>query len=288
MQITLKQLEIFSVVAKELSYTQASKILNMTQPAVSAQMKNLEEELDIKLFDYAEKKLTLTTAGREVSKKSHELKEKIEIFKQYVMDIKQLHTGMLAIAIVPGVEKALFATIKAFHHQYPHINIDISVIDHLSQLKLLQDNKVDFCILDGTPSKKSSLVVELLYPVSIVIIAPIHHPLTKKNKIPVDRLTKETFIISEHFSNSRKIVEEKILTEETRIIAINNTDAVKYAVAAGLGLAAINKDALDQTLLGTHYQILDVIGFPMPSHVHLVYRHKKLLSPVAQTFKHFF
>jgi DNA-binding transcriptional LysR family regulator len=286
MQITLKQIEIFSIVANELSYTHAAKILNMTQPAVSAQIKNLEEELDIKLFNYTGKKLTLTTAGREISKKTSDLKEKIEIFKHYITDTKELHIGKLNISMPSGLQKRMFSIIRGFHQQYPRIQIDISIADHTTQLKLLQNNKVDF-ILVGTPLKRYSLSTELLYTYPTVIIAPANHPLTQKTKISVTKLAKETFIISEHHSNSRHLLEEKIITKETKLISINNTDATQYAVSAGLGMAVINKNALDPALIGSSYQILDVVGFPIQSSVYITCRNKKLLSPAAQAFKNF-
>lgn len=283
MHITLKQLEAFASVAKTLSLTHAAKILNMSQPAVSSQMSNLEEQLGIKLFEYVGKRLTLTDAGRDIAKKVLILQDKVEIFKQSASHIKGALTGNLSISIPAIAVKQSFYLLNHFHRQYPGITLDIKVSDGKSQLQLLHDHLIDLCIMD-MPPHKISLVSETLFNYHLVIIAPPHHPLTKKTNITLAELSQETFIIGEHHANRRTILEEKIITHDTRLISVNNAHSIIDAVEAGLGLAVSADCLLEKDLYDKSYTILSVMGFPIPSTIQLVYPHKKTLSPATLEF----
>lgn len=284
--VTLKQLEVFSAVIQESSYTHAAKSLNMTQPAVSTQIKNLEEQLDIKLFEYVGKKLSLTHAGHDIFKKIYEVQNKVAELKNFVANIKGLSTGSLNIAIPQGAQKNIFHIIKAFYAKYPHINIDIKVIRPRSQLQLLENDDVDFSIAQHAP-KKSSCCSDVLFTYNSYLIAPNDHPLAKKRKISPIKIAHETFIIDKHRSNSQKILEDKVLTKQSKLIHVDNIDSMKYAVAAGLGLAVTAGSALDPELNKKCYAILDIEGFPIQSRMYLIHRHKKLLSPLGIEFKKF-
>ena len=284
--VTLKQLEVFLTVVKEASFTHAGKVLNMTQPAVSSQIKNLEQRLDIKLFEYVDKKLTLTEIGHSIIKQIHDVQDKVEGLKDLVSNLKGILAGQLNISIPPGAQKQAFYIVKGFYDQHPHISIDIKVSNRMEQLKLLQENSIDFCIM-GTPPKKTSLYADALFSYRSIIIAPTTHPLTKHQNITLEKIRHETLICGEHYSHSRKILKDLLIDDKTTLIYVNNGDSVKYAVEAGLGIAVVPENILNPDLKNKYYAVLDVQGFPIQSHVYLVHRHNKLLSPVGTAFKNF-
>jgi DNA-binding transcriptional LysR family regulator len=284
MHITLKQLEAFSTVANTLSFTHAAKVLNMSQPAVSAQINNLEEQLGIKLFEYVGKSLTLTDAGRDIASKVVALQNKVEIFKQSTAYIKGTLVGNLRISIPAVALAQSFVILKNFHDHYPQVTVDVSVADRATQLALLRDHLIDVCIMGMLPHK-SSLSYDTIFSYNAVIIAPPQHPLAHKPNITLEEIRHETFLVGEKHTNLRQILEEKIITKDTKLITINNTNAMKYAVEAGLGLAVIATCTLDKALYDKYYTVLDVVGFPIPASIHLVYPNKKNPSPVTLAFK---
>jgi len=284
--ITLKQLEVFATVIKESSYTQAAKTLNMTQPAVSTQIKNLEGQLGIKLFDYVSKKLTLTHAGRDVYKKIHEVQNKVDELKNFIFNIKGLLTGNLHIAIPQGAQKYIFHLIKEFYDLHPQVEIDIQVTGPNSHLDLLKNDDIDFSLTEN-PIKNLSLYSEVLFTYNSYLIAPTNHPLSKKKKIPLASIGNETFIINKHRTHSQKILEDEIIKKQSKLIHVDNIESMKYAVEAGIGLAMVSDNALSLESNKKYYAILDVEGLPIQSRVHLTHRHKKLLSPLGAEFKKF-
>ena len=100
-------------------------------------------------------------------------------------------------------------------------------------------------------------------------------------------ICRETLICGEHYSYSRKILEDLLIDDETPLIHVNNGDSIKYAVEAGLGIAVVPENILDPDLKNKRYTELNVEGFPIRSYVYLVHRHNKLLSPVGTAFKNF-
>ena len=286
MHITLKQLEIFLSVVEHLNFTHASKDLNMTQPAVSNQIKNLEQQLGLKLFEQVGKKTSLTNVALQLLPKVHNIQSQLEALGAEADSLRGLLSGKITLTLSTGSQKQIFQMIKAFLDLHPNIEFDIKLLNRIDQLKQLQANTVDLAITGKAP-KQAPLYSEVLFNYDTVFISPVKSPKNKIKNISIDHLTKETLIAGEHYSNSRTILEKYFNLKTCNVIEINNSDSVKYAVSAGLGIAIVSTNILDKELINKQYSILNVDGFPIKKTVYIVNRHRKLLSPAALTFKEF-
>ncbi|ODN41762.1 LysR family transcriptional regulator [Piscirickettsia litoralis] len=288
MHISLRQLEIFKCVAKYLSFTHAAGVLHLSQPAVSTQIKNLEEQIDLKLFEMVGKQLVMTDAARTLLEKVDAIQSEVDNFGYLVNSLKNIEAGQLTISIPAAAQIQLMRLISAFNKKYPLIELEIILEDRIAQLKLLQDNKSDICIM-GTPPAKTALESIVLFSYKTWVIAPINYLnySNKKKIIPVSALDGETFIVTDIYSNSRTIFEKMFSKVNTRLININNGYSVKYAVYNNMGLAVVSDITLESEFEGVYYQKLNIKGFPISSDVCLVHRNKKLLSPASKTFRDF-
>ena len=289
MNVTFRQLRVFEAVARHLSYTQAAHELHLSQPAVSMQIRQLEENVGLLLFEQIGKKIYLTEAGHEMYRYSRSIAEQLEEAEEVIQQLKGVHRGHLDIAVASTANYFATRLLAAFARRYPGTTFSLDVTNRASLLRQLEDNSRDLVIM-GKPPADMPLVAESFMDNPLVVVAPPDHPLAREPNIPFERLARETFVVREAGSGTF-IAMERFFEEHGIDLAtgmeLTSNEAIKQAVEAGLGLGIVSIHTLELELEAGRLVVLDVEHFPILRHWYVVHREGKRLSPVAQAFRNF-
>jgi len=289
MNITLRQINIFVEVAKNLSITKAANALFLTQPAVSMQIKQLEDMVDIPLLNHLGKKLTLTQAGEEFLKYCIRIKNELFDAKELMQEFKGVKRGTLNISVASTLSHFAVQTIKLFLKQHPDIKIRFEVTNRNTVLENLKNSTTDI-VLMGKPPLDQDLEFSVIKENPLIVIAPKNHPLTKSKKISLKHLSQQTFVIREEGSGTRlafKTLLDINGLELPDYMTINNNESIKLCVEAGLGLGVVSIHTVRADLSNGSLIQLDVENFPIIKQWYIVNRKSFHLPAVAKVFRDF-
>lgn len=285
----MRQIKVFEAVARLGSYTRAAEELHLTQPAVSMQVKQLEENAGLPLFEQLGKKIYLTLAGEEMQHYCRAISQQLEEVDRVMAEIKGVKRGRLVIAVASTANYFAPRLLATFSHRYPEATISLDVTNREGLLAHLDNNDTDLVIM-GRPPAGLDLVAEPFTENPLVVIAPPDHPLVPAERIPLEWLQQETFVVREQGSGTRTAMERFFAEKGVRLstgMEMSSNEAIKQAVQAGLGLGIVSIHTLELELEIRRLAVLDVESFPILRHWYVVHRQGKRLSPVAQRFKAF-
>lgn len=289
MNPTFRQLKIFEAVARHLSFTRASQELHLTQPAVSMQIKQLEQVVGLPLFDHIGKRTYLTDAGREMERYSRSIAALLQEASQVFEDMKGLKHGRLNISVASTANYFVPTLLASFCERYPEVTVSLDVTNRAQLLHVLAENQADLVIM-GHPPAELDLAAENFMDNPLVVIAAPGHVLARDKAIPLSRLQQETFLVREQGSGTRLAMEgwfaEKGVVISTPM-EMSSSEAIKQGVQAGLGLGLVSIHTLEMELALKRLVILSVEKFPIQRYWHIVHRRGKRLSLVARAFKEF-
>lgn len=289
MNVTLRQLSVFESVARHLSFTRAAEELFLTQPAVSMQIKQLEENVGLPLFEQLGKKIFLTEAGRELYHYSRVIAQQLAEAEAVLEELRGVTRGRLDISVASTANYFATRLLAAFVRRYEGISFSLDVTNRETLLRQLENNERDLVIM-GKPPEGMDLATEAFMENPLVVIAAPDHPLAKERKISLARLQEETFVVRERGSGTRIAMERFFAEHHAKLTAgmeMTSNEAIKQAVSAGLGLGIVSIHTLALELQLGCLTVLDVENFPILRHWYLVHRAGKRLSPVAQAFRDF-
>jgi molybdate transport repressor ModE-like protein len=289
LRLTLRQLEILEAVARHGSFSRASKDVHLTQPAVSMQIKQLEESLGLPLFEHVGKKIHLTEAGRETLATSQAIGRELDNLEHTLADLRGLRGGNLKISVTSTASYFAARLMALFRQAHPEVHISLNVVNRATLLNHLTGNSVDLALM-GQPPEGMGLTAEPFMENPLVVIASPNHPLAQLHDIPLERLARETLVGREPGSGTRGAV-EKVFAEHGLELSVamemNKNEAIKQAVEAGLGLGVVSLHIVQSELASGELCVLDVQGFPLMRQWYLVQREGKRLSPAARAFSEF-
>jgi DNA-binding transcriptional LysR family regulator len=289
MRVTLRQLQVFEAVARLKSFSSAAEELQVSQPTVSKQIKQMQEEIGLPLFEQIGKKVFLTEAGTELYTTSADWLETWGRFEQTVANLKGMQQGKLKIAAVTTTKYFMPRILGPFCAEYPHVDISMEVVNRDRLLERLHHNQDDMYIM-GVPPDELDVEAEPFLDNPIVVLAPASHPLAKRKRIPFKALGKESFLMREHGSGTRMTIEKLFQEHETPLnvkMELGSNEAIKQAVAGGLGLALLSESTLKLDPSQDELTTLNVQGFPLMRAWYVVRPKGKSLSVAAQTFLQF-
>lgn len=289
MNITLRQLKVFAAVARNLSFTRAAEELCLTQPAVSMQVKQLENQLDVPLFEQLGKKIYLTEAGKEVYHYSRAITQQLDELHTVLENLKGLGHGKLRISVATTANYFVPTLLGTFCKRFPNVTVSLDVTNRDKLLNQLSENEVDLVIM-GQPPVDMDLEAATFMENPLIIVAPPEHPLAKEKAIPLKRLEKEIFLVRERGSGTRGAMERFFTQHDIHVttgMEVGSNEAIKQSVQAGLGLGLLSRDTVDMELALGRLVILDVAEFPILRHWYAVHRRGKRLSAVSEAFKDF-
>ena len=289
LHLTFRQLSVFEAVARQLSFSRAAQELHLTQPAVSMQIKQLEENVGTALFEQLGKKIYLTESGRELYHYSRVIAQQLTEAEAVLAELKGLKRGKLKISVASTANYFAPQLLATFSQRFPTVTVSLNVTNRQTLLVQLGNNEMDMAIM-GRPPEGLDLVAESFMDNPLVVIAPVNHSLARKKDIPLDRLQEETFLMREEGSGTRIAMERYFEARGVKIQAgmeMSSTEAIKQAVQAGLGLGVVSLHTVELELEAKRLKLLDVQGFPIRRHWYIVHRKDKRLSASAQAFKNF-
>ena len=287
--ISLRQLELFACVVRNQSYSRAASELRLTQPAVSIQIRNLEENIGTPLLEYVGRRLYLTDAGRELYSAATSILDTLDGFAMRLADLQGLKQGRLQVSIVTTAKYFMPRLLGMFCTRFPGIDAEIRVGTRSEIITRLEHNADDLCIM-GRPPQRSNMTIDAFMDNDLVLIARKDHALASQRRIPLAHVAQEPFLMREAGSGTRMALEELLaehgLCVNARMEFASN-EAIKQAVLGGLGVAIVSRHALAADVHDGGIVELDVRNFPLRHHWHVVYPAEKHLSVVAQAFRQF-
>lgn len=289
MNVTFRQLRLLEAVARNSSFTRASEELHLTQPAVSTQIKQLEEEVGMPLFEQMGKKIFLTEVGKEVYAFSRAIAQQFRDIESVLDDMKGVKRGTLSLTVTSTGKYFAPYLLAAFLKRYPGTQVHLEVTNREEVVQQLQDNTPDMAIM-GTPPDNMELRSQAFMQNPLVIIAPPDHPLVGVSRVPLSRLVEENFILRERGSGTRNAVERFFQQRGVKLntsMEMSRNEAIKHAVMAGLGLGIVSLHTLEFELALGRVALLSVEGFPIMKEWYMVHRNGKRMSPIAQAFHEF-
>ncbi|MDH5357540.1 MAG: LysR family transcriptional regulator [Gammaproteobacteria bacterium] len=286
MHFTLQQLKLFEAVSRNSSYTRAAKELHLTQPAVSIQIKRLENQVGVPLFELVGKKVFPTAAGSSMYEASRDILARVEELKTSIETLQGEVKGLLKLSVVSTTKYFMPHLLGSFLAEHPDVEPKLTFTNRAKVIQRLYSNEVDFVvmgqILEDDKLETSPFLENILVP-----IAHPNHPLAKRKKIALTDLLQERFLEREIGSGTRMLFERMLAKQGLEVMPymeLGSSEAIKQGVMAGLGIAVISLHSIQLEQAANKLVILDVEGFPIKRPWYAVRLKGKKLSLVAKTF----
>ena len=289
MHLTLRQLKIFEAVARHLSFSRAADELHLTQPAVSMQVRSLEEAAGLPLTEQVGKRVFLTEAGEELARHARVIAQQLREVEESLAAMKGLRGGRLNIGVVSTAKYFAPRLLTSFRHAHPDVELRLGVHNRGDIVRQLADNEIYLAIM-GRPPRELETVSEPFAENPLVFVAATDHPLAKAKNIEPQQLTEESFLLREPGSGTRAAMERFLADNGVvpqRTVEMTSNETIKQAVMAGMGISFISERTIVLELATGNIARLNVKGTPLKRHWYVVHRAEKRLLPVAQAFHQF-
>lgn len=284
MNYTLHQLRVFLRVSQTLSITRAAEELHLSQPAVSIQIKNLQEQFEVPIMEVIGRRVFITEFGKEIAEAAGKILEEVEKINNKAAAFKGELTGNLSITAVSTGKYVMPFFLHDFLTVHPKLDLVLDVTNRARVIESLEKNEVDFALVSLLPDhlqvEQIALMDNKLYLVgsSEEFIFQKQHP---------DILTKVPLILRESGSGTRKVMERFIKQHNFKVssrLELTSNEAVKQAVIAGLGYSIMPLIGIRNELSRGDLKIVPVENFPIKSTWKLIWLKNKKLSPAATAY----
>jgi DNA-binding transcriptional LysR family regulator len=290
MNVTFRQLRVFAEVAQQGSMTRAAEALHLTPPAVSMQIREVESQVGLPLFDREGRRISLSTAGQYFQVHAKRILGAMKDAENAMARFKKLEHGQLTIGMVSTAKYFVPRMLARFHQDHPGVDVRLRVAGNREQLVALMDaGEVDLSVM-GRPPKEIATRAEAFAAHPMVFIGPPDHPLLTAGQLAVAALAPYPFIVREQGSGTRAAMHSFFNDHrfEPRIMMeMSSNETIKQAVMAGMGLSFLSLHTLGLELRAGLLRVLDVEGTPLMRTWNVVHLQSKVLSPAAEAFRHF-
>ena len=286
---TLRQLDTFLEVARQLSVSRAAELLHVTQPAVSMQIRQLEEVVGMALYEQAGRKIRLTDAGLDFEAYAIGAVAQLKQLDDAMAQRRGLKKGRVPLAIVSTAKYFVPMLLVKFRKRFPDIEISLQIHNRENIMKLLARNEIDLVVMGRAPDSLDCVATAFATNPLGVVSAP-EHPLSRRRGAPLSILDGQEFVVREMGSGTRHAMERLFVENaiEPRIVMeMPSNETIKQAVMAGMGLSFLSLRAIRHELASGHLVLLDIAGLPLVRHWHITHLASKRLSPPAREFKSF-
>ena len=288
--VTLRQLRVFSAVARHMSFGKAAEELHLTPPAISMQIKELEVQVGLPLFDRGGRSVALTVTGEYLLVYVRKILATLKDAEDAVARLSGLQTGRLTIGMVSTAKYFVPRLMARFRAEHPGIEVRLAIGGNREQLvALLQANEVDLAIM-GRPPRELATRAEPFAVHPQVIVTPPDHPLVKAGHAPAAALADYEFLIREEGSGTRaamqKFFADHRLTPRVAMEMTSN-ETIKQAVMAGMGISFLSLHTIGLELKAGLIAVPDIEGLPLAKRWYIVNTLAKTLSPAAEAFRYF-
>ncbi|TEB15686.1 HTH-type transcriptional regulator CysL [Pelotomaculum sp. FP] len=291
--MNFKQIEAFLWVAEMQSFTKAARQLYMSQPAVSFQIKALEEDLEADLFQRGDKKVILTEAGRLLYPEAKKMLRHYHKIKAGLDDLRGLKTGTLVVgaSTIPG-EYVLPLLIGGFKEAYPGIRVTLKVAGSGLVTRWVREREIDLGIT-GVPVEGDGIECSPWMQDEMVLIVNPSHPWVKSGAIDISELKTSVMIFREQGSGTRRTLEKKLETKGLSLediphgMELGSTRAVITAVEAGLGVSIVSRCAVKDALELKRISEVKVQGLDLNRSLYLIKQNQSIGGFAVEAFCNF-
>jgi len=286
---TLRQLKVFEAVARLRSFSRAAEELHLTQPAVSTQVRKLQEHAGLPLFEQLGKKIHLTPAGAQMLESSREIIQKFQEAEEAMAQFRGVSGGRLNVSVISAGDYFFPRLLVEFAQRHADVSFNFGVVNREELLEQLKDNQTDLAVMVRPPEDLDTNA-EAFAPHPYVVVAPPAHPLARSRRIAASRIVREPFVVREQGSDTWNSMAQAFGPQLAKLnvaMEIRSTETIKQAVMAGMGISFLSAHTVSRELQSGSLVVLDVQGFPLMLNWYVVHRRTKRLPPVAQAFKAF-
>lgn len=290
--LTLRQLRLFEAVASNLSYSRAAEQMSVTQPAVSMQLQQLEQDLGLQLLVKQGRKISLSQAGEEMLRHARRILNQVQIAEEAVAAFHMAegsHGGLLHLGVVPTAHYFAPKLLMAFAKEWPGLKFKLTVDRRETILAMLQEHQLDVAIA-GYPPSEADVEAQTFAQHPHCIVAAADHPLTKKRRIHWDALKDEPFIFREPKSATRQFFEHLVQAQSLQVkvsMELSGNETIKQAVMAGMGISFLSAHTFQIELEAGRLAVLHMEDMPKMLDWCFLHRRDALLSGVNGAFKAF-
>lgn len=250
-----RRLQVFHTVARLLSFTKAAETLHMTQPAVTFQVRQLEEYFNTRLFDRTHNRISLTEAGERVFQYADRIFDLYSDMENAVREMTGEIRGALTVGASTTIAEYMLPTLLGnFGHRFPEVTIHLRVSNSEGIVSMVENNTIDLGVVEA-PVGNKNLVVEVCRMDRLVAIVPPSHDLADRNSVTLAELLKYPFICREEGSGTREVISEYMNihmggcdSEMNITMELGSPEAVKGAVEAGMGVSVVSRATVQKEL----------------------------------------
>jgi DNA-binding transcriptional LysR family regulator len=285
-RLSFRQLNVFITVYQLRGYSKAADKLGLTQPAVSSQIRHLEQVLEQPLFEYIGKKLYVTSAGEQVAGFVKSMFADLEDMQSTLSEMTGSVSGILDLAAVSTAQYVVPHLLVGFLRQYPRVRVKLTVVNRSKAISILDENLNDLVIMGMVPEDRLLSIMPFLDN-ELIPVVPAGHILTGQPIVKHEDFFLLPMLVREPGSGTRHAVEAFCSEQKISInplMELGSNAAVKHGVLAGLGVAVMPKLSIQLELEKGILHQLTMDGFPLRRSWNTVYPRNKHLSPVTEAF----
>ena len=287
MNISFRQLRLFLALAELGSVSAAARAMHVTQPTASMQLREVQEAAGLPLYTLVGRRVQLTEAGQALAATARRMLDDWVDWEQQLAAWKGLARGRLRVAVVSTAQYFVPRLLGGFCARYPEIDIRLEVLNRDGVVQRLREQRDDLAIMSMPPA---DLMLEdaVFLPNPLVVVAPAGHRLAGQTVLALADLSGERFILRERGSGTRMAADEHFRASGFKPalrLELGSNEAIKEAVAGGLGLSVLSAHTLHGRAREHGVQVLPVAGFPLAGQWHVVHRQGRALSPIARVFR---
>jgi LysR family transcriptional regulator, transcriptional activator of the cysJI operon len=287
-----RRLQVFSTVARLLSFTKAAEALHMTQPAVTFQIRQLEDYFNTRLFDRTHNRISLTDAGELVKSYAERI---ISLYGEMDNEVRKL-TGDVLGPLVLGASTTIGEYVAPrllgeYQSHFPDVAVRLSIANTVGIIHMVENNEIDIGIVEG-PVNNRNLVATVCWHDEMAVVVPPTHPLAKFDVVDLKDVLAYPFISREEGSGTREVIEEYMAAQGIdrsamhTVMEFGGPESIKNAVAVGLGTSILSIATLEKELkLG----LLKAISLrdPLTRPFSIVYQRQKFRLRAMEEFLKF-
>lgn len=285
MNYSLHQLKIFLTVIETESITKAAEVLHLTQPAISIQLKNLQNQFNIPLTEIIGRKLYITDFGREIAVHAKEIIDQMDTIKYKTLSYQGRLAGKLKLAVVSTGKYIIPYFLSEFLSQNSSIELEIDVTNKSKVIEKLENNVIDLALVSTIPMNLKTEGISLIEN-KLYLVGKAESTFSKKF-IDTQFLQTIPLIYREQGSSTRYLMEQFLElngVKNQNILELTSNEAVKQAVLAGLGCSIMPLIGLRNEISSGELKIIPINRLPIVTEWHLIWLSDKKHSFVSQAF----
>jgi DNA-binding transcriptional LysR family regulator len=286
MRPSLHQLRVFEAVARLRSFTAAAQELHLAQPTVSVQMRELAGHVGLPLFEQQGRRTALTAAGEALLAAARSMFDSWTAFEMTVGELKGARRGRLRLAAVTTAEYFVPALLAPFARAHPGVDVSLAVENRDAVVERLRQDLDDFAVMMMPPAELP-LTAHPFLDNPLVALAPRDHPLAGRRRVRLSAFAAEPLLVREKGSGTRMASEQFFAEHRLRPnvrMQLGSNEAVKHAVAAGLGCAILSRHTVGRAPERDGLAVLNVEHMPIRRSWYLVRRDGRAETPVTRAF----